>query len=118
MARKICNHPVFPSLRAKLTDRKINVCSVRLIRFHIFDIAEIQAALEHRGGVFASRATAVDSATKPGQGTEWDTHRALVKQWRVAKINLYNGLCFLEALRDQGANKARWELQRAKAFEL
>ena len=118
MARKICNHPVFPSLRAKLTDRKINVCSVRLIRFHIFDIAEIQAALEHRGGVFASRATAVDSATKPGQGTEWDTHRALVKQWRVAKINLYNDLCFLEALRDQGANKARWELQLAKAFEL
>lgn len=36
----------------------------------------------------------------------------------MAKIDLYNDLCFLEALRVEGAGKTCWELQLAKAFEL
>ncbi|KAF9692043.1 hypothetical protein EKO04_009912 [Ascochyta lentis] len=116
MARKICNHPVFPGLRAKLTALKITVCPTCLIRFHIFEIAETQAALERRGGIFASRAAADNDA--PGRAQERVCHRALVRRWRVAKIDLYRDLYQLYALRAEGAGKIRWELQLSKAFDL
>ncbi|KAF2623048.1 hypothetical protein BU25DRAFT_462435 [Macroventuria anomochaeta] len=117
MARKVCNHPVFPSLRAKLTALKITVCPTCLIRLHIFDIAETQAGLERRGGVFSSRATAVAEEGR-GRKQERIAHRALLRRWRLAKIDLYRDLCLLETLRAEGAGKTRWEIQLAKAFEL
>ncbi|KZM20262.1 uncharacterized protein EKO05_0003653 [Ascochyta rabiei] len=116
MARKICNHPVFPSLRAKLTALKITVCPTCLIRSHIFEIAETQAALERRGGIFLSRATAEHETV--GRGLEMVCHKALVRRWRLEKIDLYRDLCHLEALRTEGAGKTRWELQLVKAFDL
>lgn len=115
MARKICNHPVFHTLRAKLTALKIAVCPTCLLRLHIFEIAETQAGLERRGGIFASRAAADDALAS---SSEIVCHRVLVRRWRLAKIDLHRDLCQLEALRDETAGTTPWKLQLAKAFEL
>lgn len=88
-----------------------------LIRLHIFEIAETQAALERRGGIFESRARAVADENKGGK-KERVAHRALVRRWRSAKIDLHEDLRLLEQLRAEGAAKTGWQLQLGKAFEL
>ncbi|KAF1354381.1 hypothetical protein EJ07DRAFT_182431 [Lizonia empirigonia] len=94
---------------------KITVCPTCLLRLHIFEIAETQAGLERRGGIFASRAAADDALAS---SSERVCHRVLVRRWRIAKIDLHRDLCQLEALRDETAGTTRWKLQLAKAFEL
>lgn len=117
MARKICNHPVFPSLRAKLVARNIHECPTCRVRLHIREIEETQAALERRGGIFASRAAAI-AAEEPKDEGEKVVHELLVRRWRGAKMGLYKDLCLFEELRIEGVSKTRWGLQLDKAFGL
>lgn len=116
MARKLCNHPVFPSLRAKLAAVRVTVCPTCLLRLHVFEISEIQTLLEQRGGVFTSRATAVSEQEMQNK-EEMRLHKALVKRWRLVKIALHKDLLLLEDLHSLGANKPRWEIQLDKALE-
>lgn len=117
MAWKVCSHPVFPSLRARLIARKIKECPTCRIRLYVCEIEEVQAALKHRSGIFESRAAAC-----PAEGSydrnERNIHKALMKRWSLAKIGLYKDLLLFETLGIEGAEKTCWSLQLDKATEL
>jgi hypothetical protein len=117
MARKNCNHPVFPSLRARLVANNIHECPTCRVRLHVCEIEEVQAALKRRSGVFESRTKAREAEEKKNN-SERLIHSALVKRWRLAKIGIYNDLSLFEELRVEGATWASWILQLDKAFEL
>ncbi|KAJ4316213.1 hypothetical protein N0V94_005561 [Neodidymelliopsis sp. IMI 364377] len=116
MTQKTCKHPVFPTLRKNLVALDIKSCPSCLIRHYIYDITELQAALERRGGIFVSRDAALNE--RLGYGREKDLHKDLMRRWRIAKIGLHRQLSQLEALQEEGARKARWSIQLEKAFEL
>src|SRR5690242_9328662 len=115
MAREICNHPVFPSLREKLTSANIVGCPTCLLQLHVVEIAETKAALERRGGVFASKATAIDQLENDNR-KDFIAHKTLMRRWRLAKIDLHKDLTLLEGLRSEDVCKPQWELQLDKAF--
>lgn len=117
MARKICNHPVFPSLRVRLVANNIHECPACRVRLYVCEIEEVQAALERRSGIFESRTKAREAEEKK-DNSERLIHNALVKRWRHAKIGLYKDLCLFEELRDEGVNRTSRNLQLEKAFEL
>ncbi|KAJ8105861.1 hypothetical protein OPT61_g9925 [Boeremia exigua] len=113
----MCNHPVFPSLRARLIAASITVCPKCLMKSHVIEIAETQAALERRGGIFTSRATA-NAKAEENNRQEMVAHKTLMRRWKLAKIDSYKDLSLLEGLRTDGVDKTRWELQISKALEL
>lgn len=112
---KICNHPVFHSLRKELVAKKITVCPSCLIRRHIFDISRIQAGIQYHGGAFALKAAANDA---PADSIEKIRRKTLRKRWIIAKLDLCRDLYLLEDLRAKGGQNTRWELQLSKAFEV
>ena len=117
MTRKNCNHPVFPSLRARLVANNIHECPTCRIRLHVCEIEEVQAVLERRSGIFESRNKAREAEEKKDNSKRL-IHSALVKRWELAEIDLYRDLCLLEELRDEGANKTSRDCQLDNAFEL
>jgi hypothetical protein len=117
MARKNCNHPVFPSLRTRLVANNIHECPACRIRLYVYEIEEVQAALKRRSGIFESRSRARDAEERKDK-SERLVHSALLKRWRLAKIDLYNDLSLFENLRVEVASRANWALQLDKAFEL
>ncbi|KAH6643192.1 hypothetical protein C7974DRAFT_448272 [Boeremia exigua] len=115
--QKTCNHPVFPSLRQKLTAARMLDCPKCVVRQHVAGIVEIQAALERRGGIFASRAKAMAGDDLSGR-QERAVHRSLTRRWRLAKIDLHRDLELLRRLRGEGDDERRWGLQLGLAFAL
>ncbi|KAJ4985422.1 hypothetical protein SVAN01_09082 [Stagonosporopsis vannaccii] len=88
MVREVCKHPVFPCLRAKLIAANIGGCPTCLLRLHVLEITETQAAVERRGGIFTSKATAIDELEKDNR-KDLVAHKTLMRRWRLATIDLY-----------------------------
>lgn len=104
-------------MRARLVANNIRECPTCRIRLYVCEIEEVPTALKRRGGIFESRAKARMGEEKK-DNSERLIHSALVKRWRLAKIDLYEDLCLFEELCNEGANKTSWGSQLEKAFEL
>jgi hypothetical protein len=87
-----CDHSVSPLLQEKLDGRKI--CPSCLIDQYITDIQDLQAELQRRGGIFASK-------TEFTANPEPLRHKDYLRMWRAIKITCYRDIELLEQLRDK-----------------
>ncbi|KAF1851340.1 uncharacterized protein K460DRAFT_401368 [Cucurbitaria berberidis CBS 394.84] len=113
MAPNSCEHQIPQEFVEVLHDEAL-ICPVCLIKYRIVEVKNMQAGLEQRGGIFASRSK---SANAPWGSRQRMSHTGWMKLWREVKMRVYDDVVRLKKLKDENPDQAvEWGIVTALAI--